>query len=169
MNTEGIILRKAKVKDLKVIMNIYKNAIEAMENTGIHQWDSIYPNEEIIIKDILNKQMYLYEIDNQIASVFVLNQVYENEYNDGDWQYKESSFYIVHRLCVNPLFQGNGIGRMTMQLIEKRLQKNGIDTIRLDAFSLNPIALKMYEKLGYKRVGEVKWRKGIFYLFEKKI
>ena len=56
-----------------------------------------------------------------------------------------------------------------MQLIEDILRTRGIETIRLDAFSLNPIALKMYEKLGYQRVGEVTWRKGLFYLFEKKI
>jgi predicted GNAT family acetyltransferase len=39
----------------------------------------------------------------------------------------------------------------------------------LDAFSLNPFALRLYEKIGYVRVGEANWRKGLFYLYEKKI
>ncbi|MDP4147194.1 MAG: GNAT family N-acetyltransferase, partial [Bacillota bacterium] len=39
----------------------------------------------------------------------------------------------------------------------------------LDVFSLNPFALKMYYKQGYIKVGEVNWRKGKFYLMEKKL
>lgn len=56
-----------------------------------------------------------------------------------------------------------------MELIESIIQSKGIETIRLDAFSQNPIALRMYENLGYKKVGEVNFRKGLFYLYEKKI
>ncbi len=168
MNNE-ITLRNATLEDLKAIVNIFNKAIEVMNDNGIYQWDCIYPNEEILLKDILNNQMFVGEIDNQIASLFVLNQECDVEYKNGDWQYKESAFYVVHRLCVNPVYQGKGVGRMTMQLIEKNVRNNAIETIRLDAFSLNLIALRMYEKLGYKRVGEVTWRKGLFYLFEKRI
>ena len=56
-----------------------------------------------------------------------------------------------------------------MLKIEKLLRDRGIETIRLDAYSLNPAALRMYDKLGYKKVGKAVWRKGLFYLFEKKI
>ncbi|MNN59613.1 hypothetical protein D3C81_1747410 [compost metagenome] len=38
-----------------------------------------------------------------------------------------------------------------------------------DAFSQNPYALRMYEKLNYHTVGEVQWRKDLFYLMEKKL
>lgn len=53
--------------------------------------------------------------------------------------------------------------------IEEILKTEGIQSIRLDTFSLNPYALKMYQTLGYQKVGEVKWRKGLFYLFEKQL
>ena len=56
-----------------------------------------------------------------------------------------------------------------MRLIEEFLKGEGIETIRVDAFSLNPFALKMYEKAGYSKVGEANWWKGLFYLFEKLI
>lgn len=38
---------------------------------------------------------------------------------------------------------------------------------RLDAFTENPFALKLYDNLGYSRVGYADWRKGRFYLMEK--
>lgn len=168
MNNE-IILRKANHEDLETVLNIFKDAIAVMDSNGIHQWDAIYPNEEIINKDISKNHMFLGVFRNEIASVLVLNQDYDKEYIYGDWKYKEAPFFVVHRLCVNPTFQGKGIGTMTMLLAEELLRNSGIEAIRLDAYSLNPIALKMYEKLGYKKVGEVNWRKGLFYLYEKKI
>lgn len=164
-----IIIRTASINDLKTVAEVFKNAVKVMCSNGIYQWDEVYPSQEILHNDIMNKQMFLGEIDKNIASVFVLNQECDMEYENGDWEYKESSFFVIHRLCVNPLFQGKGVGKQTVQLIESYLQNKGIETIRLDAFSQNPIALEMYEKLGYKRVGEVNWRKGLFYLFEKKI
>jgi len=45
----------------------------------------------------------------------------------------------------------------------------GIKSVRLDTFSENPAALRLYEKLGYKNTGRVNFRKGLFYLFEKSL
>lgn len=166
---EKIVLRNAIHKDLEAIVDIFNKATEKMIDHGINQWDDLYPNEEILINDINSNQMLVGEIDHQIASVLVINQTYDEEYRNGDWMYKDTFFCVVHRLCINPVFQGKGFGMITMQLIENTLRSNGIESIRLDAFSQNPIALRMYEKLGYKKVGEVTWRKGLFYLLEKNL
>jgi len=164
-----ITIRKASISDLKTICDLYNTAIQVMDDNNIHQWDTLYPNEDLLKDDILKNQMYIADIENQIASVFVLNQEYDTEYANGNWKYKDSAFTVVHRLCVNPRFQNQGVGTKTMQTLEKILQREGAESIRLDTFSQNPFALRMYEKLGYRRVGEANWRKGLFYLYEKKI
>jgi GNAT superfamily N-acetyltransferase len=164
-----LILRIATIDDLDYVEKIFKNAIEAMDSNGINQWDNIYPNKEILKEDILKGEMFLGVVDNKIACAFVLNSDYDEEYINGNWKYRNESFNIVHRLCVNPDFQNQGIGTQSMILIEKMLRKEGIESIRLDAFSLNPFALRLYKKIGYVRVGEANWRKGLFYLYEKKI
>jgi ribosomal protein S18 acetylase RimI-like enzyme len=51
--------------------------------------------------------------------------------------------------------------------IEETLKKSGTESIRLDAFPQNPYAIKMYRKLGYKKVGDLTLRKGDFILMEK--
>jgi ribosomal protein S18 acetylase RimI-like enzyme len=56
-----------------------------------------------------------------------------------------------------------------MLYIEDYLKSKNINSIRLDAFSKNLIALRLYNKLGFKKVGEVNFRKGLFILFEKVI
>jgi ribosomal protein S18 acetylase RimI-like enzyme len=165
----NILVRKANKEELDGIVRIFKNAIAVMDKNNIPQWDEIYPNREVLTDDIAKGHMFVCEKDDQMVAVFVLNQECDDEYKNGEWQYKEASFAVVHRLCVNPNFQNKGIGRQTMLIAEKLVKEKGIETIRLDAFSNNLFALALYERLGYKRVGEVIWRKGLFYLYEKKI
>ncbi|MEA4815072.1 MAG: GNAT family N-acetyltransferase [Oscillospiraceae bacterium] len=162
-------VRKAVPADLTEIVSLFKKAIHSMDDKGIYQWDDIYPDEKILKSDIAGDTLYLYIIDEQPISVFVLNQICDPEYSDGNWKYPLSSYAVVHRLCVDPDFQHMGIGTRTMLQVEKLAKSMGIESIRLDAFSLNPFALRLYEKLGYAQTGVVTFRKGIFYLFEKKL
>ena len=81
----------------------------------------------------------------------------------------DANYYVIHRLCVSSHFQKQGIGTRTVQHIEEQAKNIGAETIRLDAFTLNPHALKLYEKLGYREVGIANFRKGKFYLMEKKL
>ena len=168
MNNE-ITVRKANRKDINSVLEIFKSAINVMVANGIFQWDNIYPDEKILYEDIQKNQMFLGEIDGKIVSIFTLNQECDEEYKNGNWNYKRSSFAVIHRFCVNTNFQHMGIGKKIMNIIEEMLKEDKIEAIRLDAFSLNPYALKLYENLGYIKVGEVNWRKGLFYLYEKKL
>ncbi|MBE5960985.1 MAG: GNAT family N-acetyltransferase [Lachnospiraceae bacterium] len=149
------------------IMQFYSGAINKMKEEGIDQWDERYPNEEDFEEDIKKEQLYVGETDQGFASVFVLNQEYDEEYANGEW--KEDIFYVVHRLCVNATMQAMGIGSKTMDYLENLAAERGAGSIRLDVFSQNKQALRMYEKRGFEKTGEVHWRKGMFYLMEKKI
>ncbi|MOA00670.1 hypothetical protein D3C78_1200430 [compost metagenome] len=116
-------IRKANVNELDAVFSVYANAIVTMNENNILQWDEVYPSKQDIMEDIQGGQLYLVESDQNIVSVFVLNQDFDEEYELGKW----------------------------------------------DAFSQNPYALRMYEKLNYHTVGEVQWRKDLFYLMEKKL
>jgi hypothetical protein len=62
-------IRKAELEDLNIIIDIFKNGINAMnDNNNIHQWDEIYPTNTILEQDILKKQMYVGIKDNTIAT-----------------------------------------------------------------------------------------------------
>lgn len=69
---------------------------------------------------------------------------------------------------MNPIFQNKGIAKSTLFYIEKQLKEIGIHVIRLDVFSDNPFALRLYNSLGYSKVGHADWRKGKFFLMEKR-
>lgn len=146
-----------------------QNAVSMMIQQNIFQWDEVYPNEEVFRQDIEKGQLTVGIMDEQIAVVYVLNQECEEEYKSGKWKYENGPFCVVHRLCVNPVFQNRGVGRAVMLHIEKEANAMGFRSIRLDAFTGNLFALKLYDKLGYEQAGYADWRKGRFYLLEKYI
>lgn len=162
-----ILYRVATVSDLNEIFLLVCNAIKRMEADDIYQWDSIYPTKEDFDSDIKKNQLYVGIVNDKIAVVYVLNKEFEEEYKNGKWQCFTESFYIIHRLCVSPDFQKHGVAYTTLLHIENELKLIGTDSIRLDVFSKNPYALKLYINSGYKKVGVVHWRKGQFYLMEK--
>ena len=140
-----------------------------MENNDIHQWDEIYPDKAILAEDIRQNLMYIGEIDNKIAVCFVLSEECDEEYKNGKWQWPDSKFCVIHRLCVNPDFQNQGIAGKTLEYIESLCKSQGYDSIRLDCFTENPYSRKLYDKAGYSVVGYADWRKGRFELLEKKL
>lgn len=159
--------RKATIENLYEVMELIKSAVICMNEAEIYQWDEIYPDETTIKQDIENGDLYIGIVDRKIAVIYVINKSYDEKYNDGDWQYPDTEYRIIHRLCVHPDFQNKGVGKTTMKYIESKLSDEGIKSIRLDAFSKNPYAVKLYKNLGYKIVGYADWRMGMFYLMEK--
>ena len=160
---------KATQDNLNQIFDLYQKAIKKMDEQKIPQWDEIYPDRAILEEDINKDQMYIGKKNGAIAVCFVLNEEYDEEYKNGKWIYPDSHFCIIHRLCVSPQFQRQGIAGETMKYIEEicRLQK--YESIRLDCFTQNPYSRRLYDKGDYVVTGYADWRKGRFELREKKL
>ena len=124
-------IRKAEHEDLNKIMEIFRNAIKVMNDNNINQWDDIYPTNTILEQDVLNGQMYVGIKDGELVSALVINNECEEEYKKGNWRYDNNTFAVVHRLCVNPIYQNKKIGKDTMIKIEEILKtENSIYKIR---------------------------------------
>lgn len=161
--------RLAAPEDFSDVTDLFKKAIVHMNEQGIHQWDELYPTAQDLRADIDCRQMHLLIIGKQLASAVVLNEFQQSEYLDGQWQETAGRPAVVHRLCVHPACWGQGLATKTMELSHEILMIAGYSSVRLDAFSLNPSALKLYARLGYRNAGTIMLRKGLFYLFEKQL
>lgn len=164
-----LLYQKASFDNVSEIMGLIQGAILNMEKHGIYQWDKLYPTEEVIVNDISNGELYIGKVEDIIAVIYVINKSYDVEYHNGDWQYPNAEYRIIHRLCVHPEYQQKGIAKKTMKHIEAELRQCNIEAIRLDVFSENPYALKLYQNMGFIKTGHADWRKGRFYLMEKYI
>jgi ribosomal protein S18 acetylase RimI-like enzyme len=59
----------------------------------------------------------------------------------------------LQRLYVSPDFHGGGVGRMLVEEIEKVAREEGFVTLWLGVWEENFKAQKVYERMGFKKVG----------------
>jgi len=162
-----MIFRIGNPDDINEIVDLIKNAIKTMESQQIFQWDNLYPAKEDFLSDIEKKTLFVAIIENKIAAIYVISEECDEAYETCQWEYNKAC--ILHRLCVSPEFQHQGIGNQVLRHIEEQLKSTGYESIRLDVFSKNPYSLRLYDKNGYIKRGYADWRKGRFYLMEKKL
>ena len=162
-------LEKATQEDREALIAIISAATHHLNQNGVSQWDEVYPNPKNVEEDLQNGQLYVVRAGGEIAGMVTLNQVCDPAYANGKWLVHGEAFFVVHRLIVAPAMQGQGVGTLMMRMIEVMLRKDGVVSIRLDAFAHNPHSLRLYEKMGYRITGTAQWRKGLFYLMEKDI
>lgn len=160
--------RLANEKDIDNICRILKNLI-SKKYKGLN-WDEEYPNREIIIRDIREKELFVLENNNGIVGSVVLNSIGEEAYDDLNWKSEMPQIY-VHRLFVNPEIKGKGYGKALMEACREYLLTKGYRSIRLDTFSENESAQSFYEKQGFEKVGQVfiKGYTKAFFCYEKNI
>ncbi len=161
-------ISSASPADIDTVMDLIRKAVKAMNDSGLHQWNDEYPNREIITEDIAAKNLYKYINDEKtIAGIIVLNEQYFPDYDNLTWEINDPEILVVHRLCIHPEYQKQGIARKLMLFAEDLAVKNHYKSIRLDTSVLNKAALSLYDGMGYRRVGIVHFRAGDFQCFEK--
>lgn len=161
--------RRACRTDIDGICALVASAIIHMQEQKIFQWDEKYPTRVDFLNDLQENTLSVGTIEGKIAVTFTVNQACDPEYEDGEWQYPNEEYRIVHRLCVNPEFQGRGVAGCTLRHIEEELRRQKIGAVRLDAFTQNPTAVALYTRNGYEKRGFADWRMGKFYLMEKRL
>jgi ribosomal protein S18 acetylase RimI-like enzyme len=136
------------------VVRLISAATQTMREHGIYQWDEIYPNEQIITKDVDSRSLYVLEEGDLCLAAVALNQEQDEAYQQVQWLGGEPVL-VVHRLCVDPAYQENGIGSRLMDFAEEHAKQNACVSIRLDAYTGNPRAVRLYKRRGYRKAGQV--------------
>lgn len=162
-------IRKARQEEIDVIMELISKCVQVMQAAGSDQWDEGYPNKEVIKLDIEQGTLYVYEEDQAIAGILVLDENEAEEYQTIQWKQNQGPHLIMHRLAVHPQIQGKGIATKLIAFAEDYAKRNGYTSIRLDTYAMNTRALQIYPRLGYDHRGEVSYpnRMANFPVFEK--
>jgi ribosomal protein S18 acetylase RimI-like enzyme len=161
-------IRKAVHNDISGVVKVIRACTAAMRLERIFQWDDIYPNKEQVEEDLEEGSLYVIRNEDICLGAVSFNEKQEDAYQRVDWL-GSNPVLVVHRLCVDPAFQGQGIAKDLMSFGERLALKRGYASIRLDAYSGNPKTVGLYERLGYQKVGSVNFpRRDLpFYCFEK--
>lgn len=160
---------RATNQDILCIMNIISHCIIKMEQNRNYQWNSNYPNVAIIENDVNSEFGYIVKNKDKCIAYVAINEEQPIEYSQIIWSTDNSNVLVVHRLCIHPEFQRKGLSKKIMKFIEDYALENNYKCIRLDTYSDNEIALRLYENIGYKKLGQVflPERELPFYCFDK--
>jgi len=162
----NIDIREASTADVEPVIDLVCACIARMRSQGIDQWDDVYPDRGTIEGDIHAGNAVVAIADQTLAGFAVLNEHQEVEYGKVPWSFT-SRAAVIHRMMVAPSIEGRGIARALMTFLERCATLSGYASIRLDAFVNNARAVRFYERCDYRRAGQVRFRKGDFYCFEK--
>lgn len=146
-------VEQAEFRDAEGVMQIITLCIQHMRAHGIHQWDEIYPNLQVVEEDVRSGSLFVIRKDGLCIAAVTLNDVQPEQYRPLPWRCGNGRALVIHRLCVRPEFQQCGAGRRLMEFTEAFARERGFSCIRLDAYTGNPRALALYEKRGYQRIG----------------
>lgn len=163
-------IRKAEIKDLPIIVSLTTQVKRIMLERGNPQWDSHYPGEKEYKADVQLGELYVEEEEGDIAGWMTLNNCFPKEYEGVGWN-TLSPANTIHRLAVNPHYKGKGIACRLLSFAEGFSCEQGKRSIRLDTFSLNQAAQKLFLKNGYRYVGQIymKGRSVPYVCFEKNL
>ncbi len=163
-------IRPATRADLDAACALLERVIAGMRAAGIEQWDEIYPTRAVLAADIDADTMFIAStLPGTLAGLIVLNDEQNIEYAEVPWHFAGRRIGVVHRLMVDPAAERRGVARALMAHLERRATELGCDVLRLDAFTQNPRALRLYPALGYRDAGGIRLRKGPFRCFEKRL
>jgi ribosomal protein S18 acetylase RimI-like enzyme len=163
---------QAQNTDATRIATLFKLATDAMIATGINQWNYTYPLLEHVMEDIWHQSCFVFKEEGEILATITLDDRQDAQYANIRWQHPGSKALVIHRLAVLPSAQGRKLGKQMCLFAEDFAGKNDFEVIRLDAYSRNPVSLRLYRSLGYYQVnGFCYFHKNPlpFYCFEKKV
>lgn len=151
-------IEKAHQNDLVEIRSFVEKAIQKMRDSGNYQWDERYPRIENHKADIEAGECYKAVHENGlIVGIATMNDEEAMEYQDVIWGSCEKAF-VLHRLIIHPDYQGQGVGKCLSGFFEEEALRRGYRYLRLDAYSKNSGANRLYQSMGYTIRGEVHFR-----------
>lgn len=162
-----ISITPAAPSDLTALVALKDSCIARMRADGIEQWDEVYPLASVIAADIEAVTLQVLRLDGEVAGCMTLDEKLDPLWKEMNWRPATGPVAAVHRVMVHPANQGRGLSKELMRHAETLARSKGCGAIRLDAFAANPVALALYERLGYRQTGTAMMRKGPFICFEK--
>ncbi len=151
-------LQKAKISDIKTVMEIIENGKKYLNEQHSLQWNLAdgYPNESDLMKDIENESCYLYVIDNEIIGtmsiVFTPDENYE-EIN-GKWL-TTASYASIHRIAIKNTHHNKKIGVKMLLEAEEIVKEKNIYSIKIDTHKINIPMTNTIKNAGYSYCGVI--------------
>jgi len=153
-----MMFRKATVQDLPAVGRIYEDTHTELEagNLTIGWIRGIYPTAETAAQSLDLGELFVAEDRGEIVGTAVINQRQVDVYAQVQWEHDAPAdqVMVLHTLVIAPQKFGAGYGRRFVEFYEQYAREQGCLYLRLDANRINEKARRLYNRLGYREVGD---------------
>ncbi|MBQ8292803.1 MAG: GNAT family N-acetyltransferase [Bacilli bacterium] len=154
-------LRLVNNTELDYILKLYKDA----QSEPFCVWNDEYPTMLEINEDYQTNNLFvLVEGDEILGAISI---VHNNEMDDClEWKITNQACEIA-RIVIDKKHHGKGLASIMVKSIFEVCKNRGFKAIHLSCQYQNIPAIKTYQKLGFKIVGEKSMYNNHYYLCEK--
>ena len=163
-----MLLTQATQHDFSAVCSLYQAVCDAMNAVGNDQWVwGDYPNETFLQESLDAGSLYIAREGDALLAAVTIDLNFDPEYAEVNWLFGTVPG-AFHRLAIAPEHQGKGLGWKIIQAVCEILLGMGCNALRIDTYSNNFSAQKLYEKIGMRKAGEVRFfhRPLPFYCYE---
>ncbi|MCI1903066.1 MAG: GNAT family N-acetyltransferase [Enterococcaceae bacterium] len=153
-----IYIRRAKPADAPRIVEIIHAAKKVLAEEKIPQWQGAYPALADVEHDIADGTAYLLMAGTQIAGTATLFQEPDPNYTEiyqGAWQHPGGAYASIHRIAIDPHYQGRHLGVLFFSNLMSETLRRGFDELRIDTHTKNERMKHLIEKMGFTYAGIV--------------
>ena len=151
-------IRKITKAEIQKVATFYDNTVKWLdENINYPRWIyKVYPSFESVEEMTSLEAQYICEENGEIVAAFGLNNKPQGTFYKGNWEQElnEGEFLVIHALAIKPEKQKHGLGTTIVKFCIKHTQENGFKAIRLDIVPSNYPAKALFEKNGFRHVGD---------------
>lgn len=145
---ENIEIMPASPADAEEIAEIYRSLIGMPGCT----WDDHYPTIEFVKRDIENGDQFKAVVDGKIAGAAYCGDYEERRLLEGFNGVEKLGEF--GRVGVRREYHRTGVARTMLEFLKKNAKERGYTGIALLVGRKNTAAMRLYEKIGFKNVGE---------------
>ena len=148
---------QATQAELNELIQFYQVVKDHMNEQAMSQWHwGGHPNDDMIRRDVEAGRMYYLREGGEIAVAVVIMTGQDPEYEPLSWTCGIHPG-VFHRLAVHPSMQGAGLGGLVLDDALQLLRRSGCDCVRCDVSEKNQAARRLYEKMGFRLCGSMRW------------
>ncbi|MBQ7776874.1 MAG: GNAT family N-acetyltransferase [Lachnospiraceae bacterium] len=158
-------IKRCSEADIVEVGAFYDKVVKHLcENINYPKWTyKEYPSEGSVREKTEAGCQFMCVEDGKVVGAFVLNADPQGKYENATWSRSlaEGEYMVCHALAADPQLQGKGIGSGMVAYCIEYAQKHGYKEIRLDVVPDNIPAKRLYEKCGFRYVGDVDLERNI--------
>lgn len=157
-------IRKSTIEDVGTVGKFYDEVVKNLyQTTNFPKWTyKVYPSAEYAREMTLQGAQFVCIEGNEIVGAFVFNDDPQGAYEDVTWgaDFQRGEYGVCHAVAIKTSLQGKGLGRQIVEFCIQRGKQLGYKAIRLDIVPSNLPARKLYEKCGFRYVGDADLQRG---------